>query len=124
MTRDKALREAQRRWGKKALIRAYDRISSPEERAEAREYFDAAKARIEAIDREIADRLAALDWYQALKAERAAMVKDKQTHIGRMSYYKFTVGRDSMGIAFAVEGQGDTWEMAFAQADARKTAGS
>ena len=117
MTRDQALKEARKRWGDKAIIRAYDSLSSERKRETAAALFDEAKARIEAIDAEIKARLEALDWYQALLAERRLLVKQKQDNLGEKLYKKFAVGKDSSGIAFHVCGQGDTWEEAFAEAD-------
>lgn len=118
MTRDKAQREAVKRWGKQGIVRASESLSSPEKRAAARKLFDASKARIAGIDAEIKERLAQLDWYQALLAEKRSL-KDQWGQIqgtGHLSYYKFSVGKD-IGYAFHVCGNGDTWEEAFADAD-------
>jgi len=119
MTRDKAAREAQKRWGKKALIRVEQGLSSPERRADGDRRFAETQARIEAIDREMADRLAALDWYQALKDERKQVVAQKQRAMFDRFYHRFQVGQDELGFAFLVLGKGDTWEEAFADADTK-----
>jgi len=117
MTRTQAIKEAQKRWGKKALVRAHEQLSSPERRADAAAQLTDAAARIEAIDREVAERLAVLDWYQALIAERKTLRAQKETANSWRSYYKFSVGQDAHGFAFMVLGKGDTWEEAFADAD-------
>jgi hypothetical protein len=124
MTRDQALRQAVKRWGKSAYVQARERLSSPESRAAAGDTVKAARARIDAIDVEIRERLALLDWYQALQAERKAE-RAKMAAVGANAmYYKFSVGKVSNvgGMAFySVGGQGDTWEQAFAQADGKRS---
>ena len=120
MTREQAQREATKRWGKQACIRASESLSSPEKRTAAKAMRDAGKARIEAIDAEIKKRLLELDWYTALLAEKKNL-RDKWGQVkgtGDLSYYKFSVGKD-VGYAFHVCGSGDTWEEAFAQADGK-----
>lgn len=125
MTRDKAIREAVKRWGKRALIRANERISSPERREVAQAAFTQAKDRITAIDAEIDERLAALDWLQALKAERRELVDRKRRDAYDMTYYKFNVGStDRILGAFWIAGSGDTWELAFADADTKTKGGA
>lgn len=119
MTREQAHREARKRWGKDAYARANVESSSPEKREAGRTERETLKARREAIDKEIDDRLKATDWYVALKAERAQIVKRMQHTYG--SYYKFAVGHLSLGgLAYCIEGEGDTWEEAFAKADAKR----
>lgn len=118
MTRQQAEREAKKRWGAKGIIRASDSLSSPEKRNAAKALRDTCKARIEAIDAEIKQRLSQIDWYQALLAEKKSL-RDEWGQIrgtGHLSYYKFSVGKD-LGYAFHVCGNGDTWEEAFAEAD-------
>lgn len=115
MTRTQAAREARKRWGLKGIIRAYEAWSSPEKRAAALQRLQANRARREAIDKEIAERLALLDWYRQLQDERRACVKAVSEAQGQCGYYKFNVGKD-IGYAFEVEGQGDTWEEAFGKA--------
>jgi seryl-tRNA synthetase len=118
MTREQAAREAKKRWGKRAHIRADEKLSSPEKRAAAKTQTDALKARRDAIDKEIAERLAALDWYQALKAERRDVSQRLDNVRWETHYYRFGVGE--LFVGFHVHGEGDTWEQAFAAADARK----
>lgn len=115
MTREQAMKEARKRWGARAMIRAHERLSSPEQREAAAAEVRAMKDRRDAIEREINERLAALDWYQQLTAERKDVVKNIEQNRWRQAYYKFAVGSD-MGFAFHVRGSGDTWEQAFANA--------
>lgn len=120
MTREQALKEARKRFGKDARIQVYDKCSSPEARGDALATVKAARARIEAIEAEIAERLKALDWYQALRAEQKAERETIKSIGNAAMYYKFNVGKVSNvgGLSFYhVDGQGDTWEQAFAQAD-------
>jgi hypothetical protein len=119
MTNDQAMKQAAKRWGKKALIENNGRFSSPDRREAAREKAASARARIKAIDQEIADRLKALDWYQALTAERKDLQKTASENAGMSMFHRFSVGRD-MGMFFEVLGSGDTWEEAFAKADERE----
>ena len=118
MTREQAIREARKRWGARAMVRANDRVglSSQEQRQAGSAQVKEWRERKEAIEREINERLAKTDWYQELSAERKKLYDQIQKNQWRTSYYKFAVGRD-IGIAFSVEGQGDTWEQAFASAE-------
>lgn len=118
MTNDQAMKQAKKRWGSKALVRNAGRFSSPERRAEASEKTTAARNRIKAIDQEIAERLKVLDWYQALTSERKELQKTASENSGMAMFHRFSVGKN-IGIGFEVLGSGDTWEEAFAQADAR-----
>lgn len=120
MTREQAQREGRKRWGVKSIVRAHESLSSPERRAEADVLFQTAKNRIEAIDKEVDDRIKAMEWYQVLQAERKVMRGQKEANMWQRSYHKFSVGYNSMGIAFHVSGEGDTWEEAFQKADADK----
>lgn len=115
MTRPQAEKLARAKWGKRAIIRVEGELSSPEKRAAAMVKLHEAKDRRTAIDKEIAERLSQLDWYVALVAERKQVCKTVSDQSYYVSRYKFTVGYDS-GLAFHVEGYGDTWEEAFAKA--------
>lgn len=119
MTNQQAMKQATKRWGKQALVQNNGHFSSPEKRATASEQATAARARIKAIDQEIADRLKALDWYQALTQERRELQKEASNNTSLALRYRFQVGRNT-GLFFEVLGSGDTWEEAFAQADARR----
>lgn len=119
MTREQALRKARKKWGTKALIRASEPISSQEKREAAAATMRAARERRDAIDKEVAERLKTLDWYQALMAERKETVKTINEVQGWVSYFKFNVGYDA-GIAFHISGYGDTWEQAFEKAEGAK----
>lgn len=118
MTNDQALKQATKRWGKRAAVRNAGHFSSPDRRAAASEKATTARARIKAIDQEIAERLKALDWYQALTGERKELQKVASENSGMAMFHRFSVGKN-MGLFFEVLGSGDTWEEAFAQADKR-----
>lgn len=113
---DAALAEARKRWGKDAHVRQYPKTRDEIPRDEARQIMLAARDRVKAIDAEIADRLKALDWYQALMAERVAKRKEADNAQAWALYFRCTVGTLS-AFAFHVKGQGDTWDEAFAAAD-------
>lgn len=119
MTREQAIREARKRFGPRAIARAGEALSSPEKRATALATLKANRERRDAIDREVQARLDAEDWYRALMAERKECQKIISQTQGWASYYKFAVGKD-IGIAFSVEGQGDTWEEAFGDVGGKK----
>jgi hypothetical protein len=119
MTRQQAQKEAQKRWGKRAMIRVGELLSSPDKRAEAQAILKRNRERRDAIDHEVNERLNAMDWYRELMAERKACVRAVSEAQGWAAYYKFKVGRD-VGIAFSVDGCGDTWEAAFADAERQK----
>lgn len=121
MTREQAQREAVKRWGKSADIRAHESISSPERRAVADGEYQKAKAELETIESEIRERLAACDWYQELTRKRTEARKRKEATVWARIYRKFAVG-SSHGIGFHIEGEGDTWAEAFAAADRKKIA--
>lgn len=112
MTREQAQREARKRWGTRALIRAGEKLSSPESRASALQRLRDNRDRRDAIDSEVQRRLNEMDWYKALMLERRACAEAVKHGTGWACYYKFSVGCD-VGIAFHVKGQGDTWEEAF-----------
>ena len=116
MTRDQAMREARKRWGKNAIIEMRNQgVSSPEAREEATAKRDAHQAVYEALVKEKNDRLAQLDWLQELNAQIKAVGKLKSDESWRTHYYRFSVGNSMLGLAFMVQGQGDTWEEAFAK---------
>lgn len=117
MTRVEAGRELRKRWGKNARCRVGTSLSSPEERDQRLTTFRTHRAERDAIDAEIKRRLEAEPWYQDLMARRKTLVTSLRK-LDVMPYYKFTVGHvDSILGAFHVEGEGDTWEEAFAKAD-------
>ena len=116
MTRQQAFKEANKRWGRRGLIRANESVSSPERRETASAKVQGLRQRKKEIDAEISERLAGLDWYQALTAERRAAVEAIRKTEGHAFYKKFSVGQNELGM-FWVKGQGDTWEEAFADAD-------
>lgn len=118
MTDQAAAKEAKKRWGKAAYIRNAGSFSSPEKRDSKRREFLAAKAEIEAIEAEIKERLAMLDWYQELIKRKQELRKTKDNAQGYSMYYRFTVGK-SNGMFNEILGQGDTWAEAFEKANGR-----
>lgn len=116
MTKEQALKQATRRWGKKAFVRMNPSVSSPERRAAAKEKLDAARAEKEAIEKELNERLAACDWFQDLTQRKREATKRIDAARGEALYQRFAVGE--MNTLFAhVKGTGDTFEEAFAEAD-------
>jgi hypothetical protein len=118
MTRHEATRAAAKRFGAKAHLRIRDGRTSPELREASISTLRVRRERVKAIDAEIAARLAALDWYRDLQAERRELTAAITMSLGNVAAYKFAVGKIE-GIGFHVYGQGDTWEEAFAAADKR-----
>jgi len=121
MTKQQAEKLARKRWGKRAIVRQGDDMSSPERRAKGREQLIAARDEITAIEQEIAERLNALDWYQELLARKREALKRKDAAFWPSMYYRFEVGKFD-GLGFSIEGQGDTFEQAFAKADEHRAA--
>lgn len=100
MTKTKALKEAQKRWGKTAAIQEQRNCdSTPASREEA-------KRKLGEINK-LSD------------AEKKARRRERDDALSRSYWYRFTVGRVSMGLFFEVLGQGDTWEDAFKASDVR-----
>jgi len=120
MTTQQVAREVRKRWGGKGWYRASGPSSSALEREEATQRRDALKARKEAIDAEVKARLEALDWYQALMAERREVLKGIDAARSVAVHYRYGVGRD-LGWAHEVVGQGDSWSDALANADLRSS---
>jgi predicted RNase H-like HicB family nuclease len=109
MNQRQAMKEAKRRWGDKACLRDTKRPSSAEEREEANARLQEARAALKEATPE------------NRKERRAAL--DKELTIALR--YRYSVGYvggiPAMGIAFfSIQGQGDTWEEAFKQADSRR----
>jgi hypothetical protein len=114
MTRDIALREAQKRWGKRAMIRAGDKVTSAYRREIARAGAIRVKEQQDELIRERDERLKALDWLQQMNTEIAALGKQRNELLALSHHYKFSVGSvDNIIGAFHIKGQGDTWEAAF-----------
>ena len=114
MNTKQALKEAIRRFGKNAAVRDDGKAcaSTP----------DARKLAHDEIMRLNAQRKdASLDKVALKEIDEA-----RRQLFGPANRYRFTVGHVAMGMFFSVEGQGDTWELAFAQVDekaAREKAG-
>jgi hypothetical protein len=121
MTRTQALTIARRLYGKSAMVRENRHPSSPERREEAARRVAEAKARLDAIEVELKERLAALPWYVALTDERTRLTKVRNEARGWIHYYRCIIGLN-MGFACSVKAEGDTWAEATADAQAKKVA--
>lgn len=116
MTPQQAQKEARRRWGTKGFVRMSDNSSSPERRDTAGTLVRESRAKIDAINTEIQEKLNALEWYRDLqkqKRELSGLIRQTE---GRAFYYKFSVGTEN-GLFATIYGQGDTFEEAFEKAD-------
>lgn len=100
MTRSQALAKAVRLWGKKAAVRDDGKPTS-----------DAGRA----VGRAEAERIKALPADQ-----QKALSKERSYARSTACHYQYSVGHimvcGGMFSAFVVEGQGDSWEAAFAKA--------
>jgi hypothetical protein len=96
-----AKKEAQKRWGDNYAIA--DRIRPSREPAR-----NLAFAKL--------TELRAITQKSRTKEQREEM----NALLGQALYYRFRVGYVHGGFCFSVQGEGDTWEEAFAQADKRK----
>jgi hypothetical protein len=100
MTREEAFAELKKRWGQRARYLVGRRLSSPERR-------QAAAAQAERLQAEL-----------AVLVERARPLQQQIADCKTEArYYKFEVGR-TLSIGYQFLGKGDTWEEAFANADA------
>ncbi len=120
MTREQAIKQAEKRWGKQAAWRVGSSRSSSEQRAERRTRLLALRAERETLEKAWQERLNAMPEYQEYTAKRKALIAAIRT-VDFVDYYKFLVG-ENLGFAFEVKGHGDTWEEAFANADGRSPA--
>jgi hypothetical protein len=119
MTRTEAMARGKRIFGAEFLYRVGEKLSSADDRESIRQQRRELVAEREAIDAEVKERLAQLDWYVALQKRRSDIFHALRYAEGRSSYFKFQVGKREMG-AFWIKGQGDTWEDAFADAEKSK----
>lgn len=118
MTDAQAKAQAKKRFGAKFYVRNNGHFSSPERRAEAAETQKTAREEIARINKEIADRLAALDWYREARARVIALHKQADAAQSDALRYRFAVGK-SDGMFTTVLGSGDTWEEAFQKAEGK-----
>ena len=118
MTRTQALAVARRLYGKQAGVRENRHESSAELRADATRRAVEASKRLEEIEKELRERLAALPWYVALIEERKHMSKVRSEARAWMHYHRCIMGRD-IGIAFEVKAKGDNWADTVARAEAK-----
>lgn len=118
MTNAQAKTRAKKQFGSSFYIRAGESLSSPERREQARATVKQANDRIKEIDDEIRRRLEELDWFRELTGEKRGLRKTISKTEGNAFYYRFSVGTQNGSFA-AIAGTGDTWEEAFAQAEAK-----
>lgn len=119
MTRAQALTVARRLYGKQAIVRENRHESSAEKRADAWRRAQEASARLDAIQTELHDRLAALPWYVALIEEKKQVNQARSDARAWIHYHRCTIGRD-LGFAIEVKAEGDTWADAVANAEAKE----
>lgn len=127
MTRNQALAEAVKRWGKKAAIQdgGKRRASTPEARARASSELKELRA-----NKPVAPSIFDLETWPAsrsvaeFRAARLQYVADlrkwtanESRLFGEALAMRFDVG--VVGWAFEIRGSGDTWEDAFANADGK-----
>ena len=124
MTRQEAIRQAGKRWGKRAAYRVNGDCSSSEQREANGAKIRALRAEKESIIKDTNRRLQGIQWYRESCERQKAIYAELKT-LSPMPYYKFQVGSiDGILGAFHIKGEGDTWEQAFADADRRETKAS
>lgn len=104
MNRTQAMKEARRLFGKNAAIRDNGKPTSEEMRKEASAKLPHIRARLA----------------EAKGAERKEIRAELDAALGKALGYRYTVGcvQGACGFAwFAVRGQGDTWDAAFAKVE-------
>lgn len=122
MTNQQAQKQAQKRWGKKAAVRNAGKFSGTERRQDAADHIAQLKSERDALLKEKAERLKALDWLTGLDKNITRLNVEIRNEVPKTHFYRFDVGR--IGGAggfqfFEVLGSGDTWEEAFTRADKR-----
>ena len=109
MTKAQAWKEAQARWGKRAIIRFSPRALVETDKAPLRERRKAVKAELDALPRTPETR-----------EQRSALLREERELFGQIIGDRCNVGQEmDILAAFHVMGAGDTWEQAFAKADER-----
>jgi hypothetical protein len=119
MTREQAITKARKMLGKNAEIRVSASLTSPDRREAARARANAAREQIDALKREIAEREQAAG-IPELRERKAKLAQERDYAMAESCHYKFTVGHVVSGLFLHVDGQGDTWEEAFAKAEREK----
>ncbi len=118
-TRKQALREALKRFGKKAAVQdgGWRAASAPEERESAKAELPSVRKQIAAIETRHKEELAPI--YKRHREELADLKKREGEIRGIMHCRQYSVGTisDFGGYqAFSVKGEGDTWDEAFEKA--------
>jgi len=122
MTRAEAVRRLMKLYGPKAYWRVSNRVSSPEQRTAALEQMRALRAQKETIDADIKARLAACDWYQALRTQQRDLSQRIEREQGLFGHYKFSIGKNVGGLFNEITASGDTWEECFAKVEQKAKA--
>jgi len=109
MTKAQALKEAQARWGKRAIVEHNRRALIEADKIPLRERHKAVKAELAATPRS-----------PETHEKRSVLLREERDLFGSLISDRYSVGA-LMDIlnAFHVMGSGDTWEQAFAKADER-----
>lgn len=119
MTREQALKRAQRLWGKRAAVRANERMSSPEKRAEAQAEAASLREQKARLESEIVRREQEAGIPELREQIKAVTTELRQNVLGRATYHKFEAGYiDNVIGAFHIRASGDTWEETFTKAEA------
>lgn len=130
-TKKQALAEAVRRWGKKAAVRDDGpRLRdgtpwpTPEERATLRAELEAHRAAkpVRPDITTFGDERPLREWRAALREfveAEAAWKKREQRLSGLVRARRYSVGTVP-GLGFWIEGEGDSWDEAFAEVDRKK----
>lgn len=109
MTKARAWKEAQRRWGKRAIIRF-----SP------RALVASAKVPLRERRKQVQAELAAMPRSPETHEQRSLLLREERDLFGQLIGDRCNVGEEmDILAAFHVKGSGDTWEQAFAKADER-----
>lgn len=109
MTKAQAWKAAQKRWGKRAIIRHSPRALTEADKAPLRERRKQVKAELEATPRT-----------PETAARRSMLLREERDLFGQVLGDRCNVGQEmDILAAFHVMGSGDTWEQAFAKADER-----
>lgn len=127
MTAKQALAEAVKRWGDKAAVQdgGKRRASTPEQRAAAQaELAELTKAQVKESNifsaEDFPDEMLASEVRRILREERTQrrLIKEARDRtLAIVHTRRYSVGKATW--CFEIKGQGDTWELAFAEADER-----
>lgn len=120
MERTTAIKRLQKRFGPKFMYRVADKPSSAEARAEHWQLFQQTKAEVEALNAREKEIIDAIPEIQDIRAKRRELIQTRERARGWASYYRYQVGTNMHGFAFAIEAQGDSWEDIFRKLEEKK----